>query len=68
MKQSDKIIMYLDRFGSITALDALRDLSVMRLAARIGELKEQGYNIKSTLESDVNRFGDKIKYARYEWA
>jgi len=34
---------------SITPLDALRDFGCMRLGARIFQLKQQGYNIKSEM-------------------
>ena len=65
MKQTQKILDYIDRFGSITPLDAMRDLGVMRLAARIQDLERQGIAITSTLESGVNRLGEKTHYARY---
>ena len=66
--QADKIIMYLDRFGSITALDALADLGIMRLAARIGELREDGLDIRTDMEYVTNRFDERIKIARYKLA
>ena len=66
--QTDKIIMYLDRFGSITALDALGDLGIMRLAARIGELRKDGVDIKTDMEYVKNRFDERIKIARYKLA
>ena len=65
MKQTQKILDYIDRFGSITPLDAMRDLGVMRLAARIQDLERQGIAITSKLESGVNRLGEKTHYARY---
>ena len=41
--QTQRIIDYIAEFGSITQLDALRDLGIMRLASRISDLKRQGY-------------------------
>jgi hypothetical protein len=35
------------------------------LAATILELKKDGHEIKTVTEKGVNRFGDKIKFARY---
>ena len=66
--QTDKIIEYIDRFGSITALDALGDLGIMRLAARIGELRVDGLDIKTDMQYVRNRFDERIKIARYSWA
>lgn len=38
LRQRDEVLAYMREFGSITPLDALVDLGVMRLAARIDEL------------------------------
>ena len=63
--QYDMILQYLKEHGSITQLDALREFGCMRLAARIAVLKERGYQIESENEFSKNRYGDKIRYARY---
>lgn len=39
------ILLYLKEHGSITALDAIREFGCMRLAARISDLRERGYDI-----------------------
>lgn len=64
-RQSDRVLEYIQKFGSITTLDAFKDLGVTRLSARIFELREQGYNLKTTYESRKNRFGETCIYARY---
>lgn len=63
--QNDRILDYIDRFGSITQYDALRDLGVMRLASRISDLKRLGYPIISTIEPVKNRFGETCHIKRY---
>ena len=63
--QYDMILRYLRDHGSITQLDAIREFGCMRLAARISVLKERGYRIESVDEFSNNRYGDKIRYARY---
>ena len=45
-------------FGSITAFDAFRDLGIMRLAARISDLRKLGYAIKSETITVKNRFDE----------
>lgn len=42
MTQKERIRKYLDDFGSITPLEALRDLGIMRLGARIWEMNREG--------------------------
>ena len=61
--QNEMIIQYIKDFGSITQLDALRDLGVMRLASRISDLKDRGFSIISKTESVKNRYG-KVSYIK----
>lgn len=66
--QNERIIDYINQFGSITQLDALRDLGVMRLASRVSDLKRLGYPIVSKREEVENRFGEKSYIHRYTFA
>jgi hypothetical protein len=66
--QNQRILDYIDEFGSITQLDALRDLGVMRLASRISDLKRLGYPIVSTIETVNNRYEEKCRIKRYSLA
>ena len=63
--QSQRVLDYIDEFGSITQIDALRDLGVMRLASRISDLKKQGVPITSDVEAVKNRFGENCYIKRY---
>ena len=65
MTQCEKVLNYINQFGSITAAEAVMDLGVYRLSARISDLRDEGYNIKSEMESGRNRFGEKTHYSRY---
>ena len=67
MTQCEMIVDYINRYGSITDVEAYADLGIRRLAARISDLKDQGYNIKSVGETGKNRFGKKTRYTRYSW-
>lgn len=68
MTQTERVHQYMKDFGSITQLDAIRDLGVMRLASRISDMKRQGVRIVKTMESAKNRYGDTTSYARYRLA
>lgn len=63
--QNERILQYMKDFGSITQLDALRDLGVMRLASRISDLRRLGYPIESRAEAVNNRYGEKCRIKRY---
>ncbi len=65
MSQRTQIHDYMKRFGSITPLEAMRDFGIMRLAARIAELRQEGVQIQADTERSLNRFGKNISYARY---
>lgn len=65
MTQCERVLDYMQRFGSITAAEAVMDLGVYRLSARISDLKDEGYKIKSVRESGKNRLGETTNYARY---
>lgn len=64
-KQADSILSYMRDYGSITALEAIRDLGVYRLASRIHELRESGCGITSDFVQVPTRYGDKTRIARY---
>ena len=63
--QNERILDYIDEFGSITQIEALRYLGVMRLASRISDLKRKGYNVISTKETVKNRYGEVTHIKRY---
>lgn len=63
--QKEKIHEYMKRYGSITPVDAMREFSCMRLGARIWDLKADGVLIRKETEHALNKFGDKVSYARY---
>lgn len=68
MKKTHKqrVLEYIQDFGSITSLDAFRDLGNTRLSASIWLLRhEDGLDIESINETSKNRYGDKVTYARY---
>jgi hypothetical protein len=63
--QAQRVLDYIRENGSITQLEALRDLGVMRLASRISDLKKAGVKIKSEPDTVVNRYGEKCYIKRY---
>lgn len=63
--QNERIISYINQFGSITQIEALKDLGVMRLASRISDLRSLGYPIVSENVPVRNRYGEKCHIKRY---
>lgn len=65
MTQHERIIDYMERFGSITPYDAFKDLGITKLSTRIGELKRGGVPIKQECVKAQNRFGETCRFMRY---
>lgn len=63
--QNQRVLDYIDRHGSITQLDAILDLGVMRLASRVSDLKRLGYPIVSVFVPVKNRHGETCHIKSY---
>ena len=63
--QAQRVLDYIDKYGSITQIEALQDIGVMRLASRISDLKKQGYPIVSKMEIVKNRYDESCHVKRY---
>lgn len=66
MSQKEMIVAYMKEHGSITPLEAQRELGCMRLGARIWDLiHKDGVNIVTESVAVKNRFGKETVVARY---
>lgn len=65
MKQTDRVLRYMRDFGSINPLQAYNDLGIMRLGARILDLRHEGHHITRRMVSGKNRYGESVSYAEY---
>lgn len=64
-KQQERVLNYMQDFGSISSLEAFKDLGVTRLSAVIFVLKRKGHVISSNTEKSKNRYGEPVHFARY---
>lgn len=65
MTQTEKILRHLRDRGSITAIEAMEDYGIMRLASRVSDLKHSGHMIHREMIGGKNRYGEPTSYARY---
>lgn len=65
VNQKQRIIKYIQDFGSITSLEAMKDLGITQLGARIDGLQKDGYSFKKVWERSKNRYGENVDYKRY---
>lgn len=68
MTQNERILRHLDKYGSITSLEAMQEYGIMRLASRINDIKRSGVEIKTETVTGKNRFGEPTHYVRYSLA
>lgn len=65
MTQSEMILRYMHENGSITQWEAMREFGCMRLGARIYDLKQAGTRIITESQTEKNRYGKPVTFARY---
>ena len=63
--QVDRVLRYLKEYGSISTWEAFQELGIVRLSARIFEIKKRGYKVKAEPIKAKNRFGENIRYFKY---
>jgi hypothetical protein len=64
-KQAQRVLDYMEKYGSITPLQAINELGILRLAAVISVLKKRGLCIESEFVSVRNRYGETCRVKQY---
>ena len=67
MKKTQKqmILEHLQKYHSITDLEAYQQYAIRRTGARVWDLRAEGYPIKTEMTTKPNRFGIKTTFATY---
>lgn len=63
MTQNEQVLQHLQKGHALTALTALRLFSLLRLAARVRDLRAAGHDIRTTMEGSGHK-----RYAVYRLA
>lgn len=64
--QKHYILVHLQKYGTINPMTALRRYGCMRLGARISDLREEGYNIRTERTEGISSVtGNRVSYATY---
>ena len=56
--QSDALLRYLQRHGRISDMEALTELGIRRVAARVFDLRKQGWCIRTERMKVITRRGE----------
>ncbi len=65
MSQCERVLKYMRTFNGITTMEAFNVLGITRLSGRIHDLREKGYPIESEMIEVENRYGEKVRCAKY---
>ena len=65
MTQREQILDYLQRFETITPMQAFSDLGITKLATRISEMRRDGMEFNIEMIKGKNRLGKHMRYAKY---
>lgn len=67
MTQYDRVLQHLQKNRKgLSQMQAIRLYGAYRLSAIIYNLRNDGYNISTTLKTTKNRYGDPVTYAIYK--
>ena len=63
--QTDVVLEHLRKHKSITSWEAIMEYGITRLANRVFQLKEEGYNIPTERITVTTRLGNTTNIAKY---
>lgn len=66
MTQCERVLKYMEDFGSINLMQDMKDLGVMRLGARIFDMKKAGHKITRRTVTGRNRYGAPVIVEKIE--
>lgn len=65
LAQYDKVLQWLNKYGTITQLEAFEQFACFRLSAVIYLLRKDGYDIDTIDTRGKDRYGDTVYFATY---
>ena len=63
-KAKERVIEYIEQFGSITTLQAFTDLGITRLSEYIRQIRQERVVLDETIATK-NRYGDRTWYKKF---
>lgn len=63
--QCERVLRHLNDYGSITCAEAVYEYGIMRLPARVSDLKRLGFPIETERKKGKNRYGENVSFASY---
>ena len=60
-----RLLSHFEKVGTITSMEAFKQYGITRLSARIKELRDKGYNIRTVMMEGRTRYDEPCRYAKY---
>ena len=65
MTQMERVLKYMDDFGSITVAEAINEIGVGSLTKCISNIRKSGIEIETRTVCHKNRYGENTHHAEY---
>ena len=65
MNKHQLVKEHLLEHGSITSWEAIQNYGATRLSAIVFNLRKQGYDIRTIMREETDRYGNTCQYANY---
>ena len=65
MSQQKRILSYLQQGNELTRLNCWEQLGILEAPARISELRAEGHNIHTEMITIRNKYGEKVRIAKW---
>ena len=65
--QKDRILDYLRTGRTLTRLNSWEELGILEAPARISELRQEGFDIKTKMIRVTNRYGEAVRIAVWSY-
>lgn len=67
LSRQEKIVLnHMEKYGSITSMDAFNNYNITRLSDRIFRLRGKGYEIETIKCERKNILGENVTFAKYK--
>jgi len=65
LSQKDRVIEFIKQTGSVTRIEALTELGIFELSARIVDLEKEGFEFIKTPYTIKNKYGESVRMISY---
>lgn len=65
LTQRERLIRYMNDFGSISRAEAMQELGIANATARMSEIRRLGYPLRTRTRYGKNRYNEPVHWTEY---